>query len=109
MLCHISRHVFKTADVVHGDLTRHRYFYIPARKEHRGIGGIFYDDLSSEEAGFDVRSFTKDVARGMLESWMPIVEANRARSFTPEQRQWQVGGLPGSQVGSTRQAVPSGC
>jgi coproporphyrinogen III oxidase len=24
-----------------------KYFYIPARKEHRGLGGIFFDDLSS--------------------------------------------------------------
>jgi coproporphyrinogen III oxidase len=23
-----------------------KYFYIPARKEHRGLGGIFFDDLS---------------------------------------------------------------
>ena len=38
-----------------------RYFYIPARNEHRGVGGIFYDDLSSAEAGFDVLSFTKEV------------------------------------------------
>ena len=27
-----------------------RYFYIPARKEHRGVGGIFFDDLSIQES-----------------------------------------------------------
>ena len=45
-----------------------RYFYIPARKEHRGVGGIFYDDLSSEEAGFDVRSFTQ-AGPGLAAAW----------------------------------------
>lgn len=30
------------------------YFYIPARQEHRGIGGIFFDDLEAADAQFDV-------------------------------------------------------
>lgn len=29
------------------------YFYIPARKEHRGIGGLFFDDLPADEPTFD--------------------------------------------------------
>lgn len=28
------------------------YFYIPARKEHRGLGGIFFDDLMTSEGEF---------------------------------------------------------
>lgn len=29
------------------------YFYIPARREHRGIGGLFFDDLPADEAAFN--------------------------------------------------------
>ncbi len=32
-----------------------RYFYIPARKEHRGVGGLFFDDLVEGEEEYDVR------------------------------------------------------
>ena len=27
------------------------YFYIPARSEHRGVGGVFFDDMSDDETG----------------------------------------------------------
>ena len=31
-----------------------RYFYIPARREHRGVGGLFFDDLDAAAAPYDV-------------------------------------------------------
>lgn len=30
-----------------------KYFYLPAWGEHRGLGGIFFDDLSSNESAFE--------------------------------------------------------
>jgi coproporphyrinogen III oxidase len=65
------------------------YFYIPCRGEHRGVGGIFYDDLSTD-AGFDPQGFTRDVGSSMIASWAPIVERRRSETFTDAQRQWQL-------------------
>lgn len=33
------------------------YFYIPARKEHRGTGGIFFDDLETFQCQVTKASF----------------------------------------------------
>ena len=62
------------------------YFYLPARSEHRGTGGIFFDDLSATSATL---SFVKDVAEGWMPSWLPIVDKNSNKEFTEEQKHWQ--------------------
>ncbi|WIA39602.1 hypothetical protein OEZ86_005686 [Tetradesmus obliquus] len=67
-----------------------KYFYIPARKEHRGIGGLFFDDLDAAGAAFDVQAYTEDVARGILPSWTAIAQRRRAQQFTEAQRNWQL-------------------
>lgn len=54
------------------------YFYIPHRKVHRGVGGIFYDHLEGDfEANF---AFTKAVGEAFLAAFPPIV---RSRMLTP--------------------------
>jgi coproporphyrinogen III oxidase len=68
------------------------YFYIPARQEHRGVGGIFFDDLSWIDGGdmsgaFD---FTCDVCKTFMPSYLPIVKRRRSLSYTDEQRHFQL-------------------
>jgi len=69
-----------------------RYFYIPARGEHRGVGGLFFDDLESDESpnGFDVESFVRDFSAGILDSWLPFALARNEEAYTKEQKEWQL-------------------
>ena len=62
------------------------YFYLPARMEHRGTGGIFFDDLPANRSTID---FVKDVAKGWMPSWLPIVKRNKDRNYTDQQKLWQ--------------------
>jgi coproporphyrinogen III oxidase len=63
-----------------------QYFYLPARSEHRGTGGIFFDDLHASLSTLD---FVKDVAKGWMPSWLPIVNKNANHEYSPHQKQWQ--------------------
>ena len=49
------------------------YFYLPHRKEARGIGGIFFDDWS--EGGYDASlALVTDVGKHFLPAYCPIFE-----------------------------------
>ncbi len=64
------------------------YFYLPARDEHRGTGGIFFDDMPATEAY--ALPFVKSVASAWMPSWLPIVEQRRNQPFSDKQKQWQL-------------------
>ena len=60
------------------------YFYIPHRKVHRGVGGIFYDHL---EGDFDANfAFTRDVGEAFLDIYPQIVRRRMGLEWTPEDR-----------------------
>jgi coproporphyrinogen III oxidase len=63
------------------------YFYLPARKEHRGTGGIFFDDMDMTNTTL---SFVQDVVTTWMPSWLPIVQKRNDMPVTEEQRQWQL-------------------
>lgn len=64
------------------------YFYIPHRKESRGVGGIFFDNLNDRprERCFD---FVSSCAKAFLPSYLPIVEKRKAMPFEPHHKDWQ--------------------
>ncbi len=65
------------------------YFYLPHREEARGVGGIFYDYLASDDWEDDF-AFTRDVGRAVLSVYDTIVRARMNRPWTEEQRAHQL-------------------
>jgi coproporphyrinogen III oxidase len=77
---------------VPGSYARHkahadRYFFLPHRGEHRGVGGVFFEDpgdgLSREQA------LAREIARAFLPAYLPVVERRRALPFDEAERRWQ--------------------
>jgi len=63
------------------------YFFLPARQEHRGTGGIFFDDLPVSPQSTE---FVKGVADTWMPSWFPIVRKHMGQSYTDQQKSWQL-------------------
>ena len=64
------------------------YFFIRHRREPRGVGGIFYDDLN--QGGFDhCFELTRRVGDHFLPAYVPIVERRRETPYGDRERDFQ--------------------
>ena len=65
------------------------YFYLKHRDEPRGIGGLFFDDLS--DPGFDKSfAFMRSVGDHYLKAYLPIVERRKNTPWSERQRDFQL-------------------
>lgn len=66
-----------------------KYFYLKHRRETRGVGGLFFDDLN--QWGFEKSfQFMQDVGNGYLDAYVPILEKRKDTSFTEKERAFQL-------------------
>jgi coproporphyrinogen III oxidase len=65
-----------------------RYFFLKHRDEPRGIGGVFFDDLSDPD--FDsCFALTKSVGDHFLDAYVPIVVRRRDQAYGERERDFQ--------------------
>lgn len=64
------------------------YFYLKHRKETRGIGGVFFDDLN--QPGFDASfALTRAVGDAFTAAYIPIVEKRLSTPYGERERDFQ--------------------
>ncbi len=64
------------------------YFYLKHRKESRGIGGIFFDDVNQ----WDFKTcfaFIQSVGDHFLPAYIPILRRHKAKLYGEQERQFQ--------------------
>lgn len=67
------------------------YFFIPHRNETRGIGGIFFDNLSetTEYSKLERFNFVQAVGSAFAPIYVSILEKNKSLAFGSREEQWQ--------------------
>lgn len=70
------------------------YFFIPHRKETRGIGGIFFDHLNTSHASAkdktELFNFVKEVGNTFAPTYTALMAKNRDLPFNEANKQWQL-------------------
>lgn len=70
-----------------------RYFYLPHRKECRGVGGLFFDDLNAATWGWDFAtcfSFMRSVGDHFWLAYGPLLEKRHCHPFGSQQKDFQL-------------------
>jgi len=68
------------------------YFYLPHRKETRGVGGVFFDYLGAkgEHPPQDVFSLVQDLGRSFVDAYVPIARRRQTEPYGELERAWQL-------------------
>ena len=68
------------------------YFYLPHRKETRGIGGIFFDYMGREEPALleTMSALTEELAAGFLDAYLPIVRRRFGLPSSEREKRFQL-------------------
>jgi coproporphyrinogen III oxidase len=65
------------------------YFFLKHRKETRGVGGLFFDDLN--EGGFEhCFSFMRSVGHHYLPAYLPLVQKRKNTPYGEREREFQL-------------------
>lgn len=64
------------------------YFFLPHRKEPRGIGGLFFDDLNEWEFEKSF-AFMQAVGNSFLEAYLPIIEKRKDTPYGDREKWFQ--------------------
>ncbi len=97
LACDFHQHLARVCQVHNADYYPRfktwadEYFYLPHRKETRGIGGIFFDRLQEGPSMNKAQrwAFVQDVGRAFVPLYQHQVAATHSLPFTNEQQQWQ--------------------
>lgn len=65
------------------------YFFIPHRGRARGVGGIFYDDLNTNNWDADF-AFTRAVGAAFLPAFLPLAQKRYTQNWTDADRDVQL-------------------
>ena len=65
------------------------YFFLPHRDEPRGVGGIFFDDLATDDFEADF-AFVRAIGLAFLDVYPRIVRRHMAAPWTAEQKRTQL-------------------
>ncbi|KAJ2465186.1 Coproporphyrinogen-III oxidase [Coemansia sp. RSA 2322] len=66
-----------------------RYFTNVHRKETRGVGGIFFDDLDDKKPELLFR-FAYDAGSAFIDAYVPLIARRMATPYGQQQRDWQL-------------------
>ncbi len=66
-----------------------QYFYLKHRREPRGIGGLFFDDLNEWDFATSF-AFMRSVGDSYIKAYRPIVQRRKDQAFGDSERQFQL-------------------